>query len=183
MNGTSNNDMYAIELDARVHWAHHKVCSVAQDAAGAEWHLGWSLKLAKRCGEIAALDELDLPKLLSDEPLLANAWRSTFSARRLEILKLRSREGLDEWLGEMASSARRGCGLSYELFVKRFSEMVDEALDLVDPVYQQLAIEIASSHGYATAKDLDEMQDEIEASGGCSLTGIDPWCCPCGRHE
>jgi len=90
MNGVSNNDMYAIALDARVHWAHHKVCSVAQDAAGAEWHLGWSLKLAKRCGEIAALDELELPQLLSDEPLLANARRSTFSARRLEILKLRS---------------------------------------------------------------------------------------------
>jgi len=177
------NDLYSIALDARVYWAHHRVSTVAGDEERAEWNLGWALKRARRCGEAAARESMACPHLLADEPLLARAWTSAFDAACLKLQKLRTREGLDEWISTMASEANRGCGLSYELFVKRFSVMVDDALDQVEPAYRDLAIEVAKAHDYATAEELDAMQEEIENSGGCSLTGIDPDCCPCGRHE
>jgi hypothetical protein len=44
-------------------------------------------------------------------------------------------------------------------------------------------MEIAQQYGYASPNDLEQQKNEIEESGLCSLTGIDPWCCPCGRHE
>lgn len=177
------SDMYSIALDARVYWVNHIVSAVARDEERTEWNLGWALKLAGRCGEIAARDKLECPHLLVDVPQLASAWTSAFDAARQKIEKLRTREGLDEWISTMASESNRGCGLSYELFVKRFSAAVDDALDQVEPAFRDLAIEVAKGHDYATVEELNAMQEEIESSGGCSLTGIDPDCCPCGRHE
>lgn len=177
------SDLYSIALDARVYWAHHRVSVVAGDVERAEWNLGWALKRARGCGDAAARESRACPHLLADVPQLAGAWTLAFEAAREKLQKLRTREGLDEWISTMASESNRGCGLSYELFVKRFSAAVENALDEVEPAYRDLAIEVANAHGYATAAELDAMQEEIESSGGCSLTGIDPDCCPCGRHE
>jgi hypothetical protein len=176
-------EMYSIALEARVYWAHHRVSVVAGNEKGAERNLGWAFKLARRCGEVAARENLELPRLVADVPQLTCEWEAGFKAVRLKLLKLRTREGLTEWISAMADEANRGCGQVYELFVKRFSGMVDARLDEVELEYQALAIEIAKSHDYATAEELNAAWEEIEASGGCSLTGIDPWCCPCGRHE
>jgi hypothetical protein len=178
-----DDDMYSIALDARVYWAHHRVSVVARDEKRAERNLGWAVKSARRCGEIAAREELELPRLFADVPQLSCEWDAEFKAVRLKLMRLRTREGLTEWIKAMADEATRGCGQVYELFEKRFSGMVDARLDEVESDYQALAIEIAKSHGYATTEELDVAWKEIEASGGCSLTGIDPWCCPCGRHE
>jgi hypothetical protein len=60
---------------------------------------------------------------------------------------------------------------------------VDNLLETVEHPFRDIAIEIATSKGYATPEERSVMQDEIEESGGCSLTGIDRYCCPCGRHE
>lgn len=83
----------------------------------------------------------------------------------------------------MAEEANRGCGQSYELFVKRFSSNVDDFLEVVEAPYQAIALEAAISKGYATPAEREQMQEEIERDGGCSLTGIDPHYCPCGQHE
>lgn len=178
-----DNDMYSIALEARVYWAHYRVSVVARDEKRAEWYLRSALKSARRCGEIGARAELELPHMLSDVPRLSGEWSAEFEAVRLKLMTFRTREGLTKWIKEMADEAIVGCGQVYELFEKRFSWMVDSRLDEVEPEYQAMAIEIAKPHGYISAEALDAAWEEVEASGGCSLTGIDPWCCPCGRHE
>ncbi|RQQ77822.1 hypothetical protein DF134_36520 [Burkholderia stagnalis] len=83
----------------------------------------------------------------------------------------------------MAAEAQRCCGLSYELFVKLFSADVDALIRELDAPLDSVALEIAKTMDYATPEERNQMQEEIRKSGGCSLTGIDPDCCPCGRHE
>jgi len=96
---------------------------------------------------------------------------------------LTTREAIEEWIKRFSEEAIHGCGCSYELFVKRFSTLIDSNIDAIEPVHQAMAMEIARQHDYASPDDLKKMQQDIEESGGCSVTGIDAECCPCGRHE
>jgi hypothetical protein len=172
-------------LDARPQWALHRVSVVAGNDKDARNRLFWALNYAKRSGDAAAREdeEMQCPALLADVPPLRDAYTDAFEAVRHRRQKLRTRDGIEAELTAMADEARRGCGLSYELFVKRFSQDVDGFIDGLESPFQALALEIAKDKGYATPEEREAMQDEIEESGGCSPTGIDPWCCPCGRHE
>jgi hypothetical protein len=176
---------YSNALDARTHWALHRISVIAGNERAAKDRLFWALSFAKRSGDASAHgnEVTQCPALLSDVPALRDAFLASFDAVRDRRQKRRTREGLENELAQMAEEANRGCGLSYELFVKRFSQEVDNLLEVVEQPFQDLALEIATSKGYATPEERSVMQDEIEESGGCSLTGIDPYCCPCGRHE
>lgn len=195
--GQTNDGVYSLALEARSRWALHRVSAVANDAQAAEWHLGWALKYAGRSGYGGARadDTMACPHLLADVFQLAEAWSQAFEtiardrrnrrARDAELsLKLRTLEGIREWFDTMAKQANHGSGQVYELFSERFSGMVDENIERVEPAYRGIAMDIARKEFDYQPPDVWEVaHEEREASGECSLTGIDPWCCPCGRHE
>lgn len=176
---------YSLALAARVQWALHRVSVVADNGKAAQSHLSRALNHAKNSGDIAAWTDENLacPALLADVPELREAFMQRFERICDQRHKRRTREGLTEELEAMAEEANRGCGQSYELFVKRFSSNVDDFLEVVEAPYQAIALEAAISKGYATPAEREQMQEEIERDGGCSLTGIDPHYCPCGQHE
>ncbi|RQQ77824.1 hypothetical protein DF134_36525 [Burkholderia stagnalis] len=176
---------YTNALEARTHWALHRVSLVAGDDKKATKELRSALSLAKLSGEMAGwVDEgMTCPALLIDVQPLRDAFMERFAAICERRRKLRTREGIEVELESMAARANRSCGLSYELFVKWFSLDVDALVRGLEAEFQPVALEIAKSMDYATPDERKKLQEDIEESGGCSLTGIDPWCCPCGRHE
>lgn len=176
---------FANSLKARTHWALHRVSVVAGDDKTAATELRRALDYARRGGKAGGWDDEDMscPALLADVQPLRDAFMDAFEAARGQRRKLRTQEGIAAELDAMAAEANRGCGQSYELFTSRFSDSVDGLLDELESPFRTVALELAKGSGYATPEEREEMQQEIAASGGCSLTGIDPWCCPCGRHE
>ncbi|WP_176590723.1 hypothetical protein [Sphingobium sp. EM0848] len=80
-------------------------------------------------------------------------------------------------LERAAAEAQRGCGLSYDLYVRRFNAAAEPILNAVDPDLRSEAAAIAAALGYG-----DDEADADYGPGICSLTGIDEYCCPCGRH-
>jgi hypothetical protein len=83
-----------------------------------------------------------------------------------------------------AENAYDGCGASDVLYFRRFSVAVEDlAADLPEPIAATFLALAAKEYDYATPDEREAAQAAIEAAGDCPLTGIDPWCCPCGRHE
>jgi hypothetical protein len=83
-----------------------------------------------------------------------------------------------------ADDAAVGCGASDVLFTRRFSVAVDDlAAALPEPIAATFIALAAAEYDYATPDERDSTQAVIEAAGDCPITGIDPWCCPCGRHD
>lgn len=81
---------------------------------------------------------------------------------------------VEDKIRAMFQQANEGCGLSYELFLRQFSGMVDRVFPLGHPD-RESAVKIANAvGGYATQEELDE--DKMD---GC-MHGLDPDCCPCG---
>lgn len=82
-------------------------------------------------------------------------------------------------INAIADHAIQGCGQSYEIFVQRFSGMVDLAYPPGSPDRDQ-AVAIAKSTGdYSSHEELDQSQTELSEMG-CCIHGMDPNCCPCG---
>lgn len=80
---------------------------------------------------------------------------------------------------ELSQEATRGCGLSYEVFVEKFSADIEGRLQNFSENYQSRAIEIAKQYGYATPEEIEKSREYcIEA--GCCVHGIDLGCCPAG---
>ncbi|WP_058034561.1 hypothetical protein [Burkholderia pseudomallei] len=176
---------YANALEARTHWALHRVSLVAGDDKNTSKELRSALRFAKLSGEMGARadEEMNCPALLIDVQPLRDAFMASFQAVCERRRKLRTRDGIAAELESMAADANRRCGLSYELAVKWFSVDVETLLRELEAPLRPVALEIAKTMDYATPDERKKMQDEIRESGGCSLTGIDPHCCPCGRHE
>ena len=189
LQGVTKKSIFSLALEARTHWAMHRVNVSAGENSAANADLHFAIHYAKSCGSLSlsmsSLEDVDIrcPALLVDVPTLREAFSAVVEPVCSRRRKLRTREGIEAELDMIASEENKGCGLSFELFVKRFSDAVDDFLDEIDEAWVAVALEIAKSQGYATPAERDEMQEAIEASGGCPLTGIDPWCCPCGRHE
>lgn len=80
-------------------------------------------------------------------------------------------------------TAIAGCGASDVLYTNRYSNAVDAIVVTLPEAQRAGAIELARQHGdYATCEERERMDEIIAESGDCPLTGIDPDCCPCGRH-
>ncbi|WP_206245692.1 hypothetical protein [Novosphingobium terrae] len=75
--------------------------------------------------------------------------------------------------------ANRGCGLVYELFASNFQHACEVLLESVPDEHRDAALQLAIAKGYCA--DYDE--EAVFADDDCPLTGIDPYHCPCGRHE
>lgn len=79
----------------------------------------------------------------------------------------------------MAEEANRGCGQSYDLFVERFSGLIDGAYPAGSPDREQAIAAAARFGEYATPDELAAMQEQLAEMGYCSH-GIELNCCPCG---
>jgi hypothetical protein len=88
----------------------------------------------------------------------------------------------DTWIqicDELSQEATKSCGLSYDVFVKKFSVEIGCRLSKLPKDFQECAVEIARSYGYATEEELDEM-DEWNRENGYCIHGIELGCCPAG---
>lgn len=177
--------IFSTALNARTSWALHRIAQLAGDERRCQAELHRSVRYAKQAGTEAGTgaDEMSCPALLADVRLLREAFIETFASVRERRLKLRTRVGIDAEMEVMAESARRGCGQIYELFADRFSSEVDDLLAELEPEFHAVALEIATNKGYETPEQRDAAAEQYAKDGSCSLTGIDPYCCPCGRHE
>ncbi len=102
----------------------------------------------------------------------------------LERTWLAEKNQFDEnaWLAvceELSQEASRGCGLSYEFFVQKFSAAIEGRLLEFPENHRQHAIEIAGQYGYATSEELEATQELFAETGACPH-GIDWGCCPAG---
>ena len=79
----------------------------------------------------------------------------------------------------IALRASKGCGLSYELFVSRFSAEIEAAAAWLPEASRTAALKLACEWGYATPAELDEMW-QVCAAAGCCNHGIELGCCPAG---
>ncbi|MGH1377122.1 MAG: hypothetical protein ACRBCK_12350 [Alphaproteobacteria bacterium] len=80
---------------------------------------------------------------------------------------------------ELSQEASKGCGLSFDYFVEKFSVSIDYRLSKLPENHQQRAMEIAKQYGYATPEEIEENKEFLDDMGYCSH-GIELGCCPAG---
>lgn len=84
-----------------------------------------------------------------------------------------------ETFERLASEVQNGCGLSYEYYVERFSQVVDDAVKKYPAEIQARAIEIAKEWDYMTIEEREAEQAWGAENGYCQH-GIELGCCPAG---
>ncbi|MEL7551497.1 hypothetical protein AAGV37_16610 [Pseudomonas protegens] len=95
-----------------------------------------------------------------------------------------SRSALDEstWraLCEAAAvQAMKGCGLSHDYYVERFSSAIDSEVARLPEDQRAQALRIAQERDYATPAERQETLAWNAKNGYCSH-GIELGCCPAG---
>ena len=80
---------------------------------------------------------------------------------------------------ELSQKATRGCGLSYEVFVEKFSAAIEDRLSVLSEDHKKSEIEIARGYGYATPEEIEKTREQYDDMGLCTH-GIDLGCCPAG---
>lgn len=161
-------------LDIRVRFAQARILSLLDEAAGAD-HMRAVGQAAQTQGRVdAAAGLAAVPLLFVDEPFLVEHWHE--GRQRYSFLYP------DEWRARCAAWSREAntcCGLSYDLFERRFSAAVDEALAAMPSVQHATAISIAREYGYETRAARAAARWSHEDSGYCSH-GIERGYCPAG---
>lgn len=79
----------------------------------------------------------------------------------------------------LAVLSSKNCGLSHDVYVRKFSAEVNTLLMSIPEQHQLTAVEIARKYDYATSKEIEE-GDSWNAEEGFCIHGIDPYCCPAG---
>ncbi|UWE19314.1 MULTISPECIES: hypothetical protein [Herbaspirillum] len=175
---TVQNGVHTAALDARALWA------LAKGAKNPSLQEKMMLAVHESAGYAAKESEaFECPALLSPVSELRHAWEREYT--RLTSLRaaLRTTPGITQWLNQLAAEARRVCGMSFGLYCTRFSEAVDARLQQIEPTFRDLALRLAKeTEIYLSREEREQQRRNFEASGVCTLTGIDPDCCPCGNH-
>lgn len=78
-----------------------------------------------------------------------------------------------------AAQATKGCGLSHDYYVERFSSAIDRQLDQLPEYQRALALQVAQEWDYATPAERQETQGWNAEHGYC-MHGIELGCCPAG---
>lgn len=78
------------------------------------------------------------------------------------------------------SNQHSGC--SYEIFVQKFSEAIDDALIDVEADIQMQVLEKARRLGYLSLHEISDMVREMREDGSC-MHGLDYLTCPCGCFD
>ena len=85
---------------------------------------------------------------------------------------------LQEAIEQAARKAASGCGQSDVLYEKRVQESYRGILEAAAPEARESTEAALRKRGF----DPDFVPYQA-GENECGLTGIDVWCCPCGRHE
>ncbi|GKS86968.1 hypothetical protein AVMA1855_22470 [Acidovorax sp. SUPP1855] len=80
---------------------------------------------------------------------------------------------------KLADQAAKGCGLSHDYYVKRFSIEIDNALKTLPAEFHPQAKKAAEFFDYASVDQIQET-DQLNAANGICAHGIDEDCCPLG---
>lgn len=93
----------------------------------------------------------------------------------------------DVWRSEcekLACEASKACGLSHDVYVSKFSGLIEGRLAAFSSEDQTTAFSIAREFDYATVSEIDE-QIRWNSDNGYCQHGIDKDCCPagCGDFE
>lgn len=78
-----------------------------------------------------------------------------------------------------AAQANKGCGLSYDYYVERFSSEIDAQVRQLPESQHATAIQMAQEWGYGTSAERQETRTWNAANGYCSH-GIELGYCPAG---
>lgn len=177
--------IYTTATEARFLWFAHLMDLPLYSGIPRERLLSVANDKARRSGRLAGRCQPDLPcpHMLADVGQLAHEWSSGRTAEIERVAALRTDVGIKKWLDGLYDEANRSCGLVYELMVDRFSAAVEHGIDEIEEEFHEVAFHMARSMGYATLEERLQTHKEYEDEGSCPLTGIDPDCCPCGRHE
>lgn len=87
-------------------------------------------------------------------------------------------DNLPERIKNAQQNAAHGCGLSDVLYESRLQDSYESILNQAPQEDYDKVEAILRENGYDPDMEPFEAQE-----GECSLTGIDEYCCPCGRHE
>lgn len=176
---------FSTGLAARCHWAIHGVYELLGKKAGEKQALLCTHDYSNKseCYSAHVKEDRPLSTDLSPRIKLREGYEEAFEGFLDRRSRLFTPDGVAAEIEVLECEAFRGCGLIYELFVQRFSEYVDGLLHEIPSELHALAIARSVESGYATPAERAESHAEFKASGDCSLTGIEPNCCPCGRHE
>ncbi|GKS88703.1 hypothetical protein [Acidovorax sp. SUPP2539] len=79
----------------------------------------------------------------------------------------------------LAAQANKGCGLSHDYYVERFSSAIDAQAGRLPEDQRAQALKIAREWDYATPAERQQSQDWNADNGHCSH-GIELGCCPAG---
>jgi hypothetical protein len=82
----------------------------------------------------------------------------------------------------LALEAARRCGQSHEVYVQKFSGMIDLKFGDSEPALRDAALAIARKHDYSTSEEIAAHIEEI-AKDGCCHHGMTADTCPCGCFE
>jgi hypothetical protein len=82
-------------------------------------------------------------------------------------------------LEAFANEAGKNCGCSYDVYVQKFSAMVEGLADAFEEVHHQAIFIVAREFDYMTGQELDAQSDLNAENGYCSH-GIQLGCCPAG---
>ncbi|WP_413460580.1 hypothetical protein [Herbaspirillum huttiense] len=177
--------IYTTATEARFLWFAHLMDLPRYSGIPRERLLSAANDKARRSGRLAGRCQPDLtcPHMLADVGQLAQEWSSGRTGELERLAALRTGAGIKKWLEALYDEANRGCGLVYELMVDRFSTAVDSGIDEIEKEFQEEAFQLARSMGYTSPEERLQTHKENQDDGYCPLTGIDPDCCPCGRHE
>lgn len=93
-----------------------------------------------------------------------------------------SMEALAATVEKIAKQASNQCGLSHDVYVTLFSEMIESEFKQTENDIYKKIIEIARKHDYATRDERAQYQQEMADDGYC-CHGLDEMTCPCGCFE
>ncbi len=79
----------------------------------------------------------------------------------------------------LATSASNSCGLSHDIYVKKYSSDIYLEIICIDEKYRLAAIEVAREWDYATPEEIED-SDSSNIENGLCKHGLDLNCCPAG---
>jgi hypothetical protein len=86
-------------------------------------------------------------------------------------------DNLPSMIENAEKAAYQGCGQSDVLYTSRVQDAYQAILDQAPNADYEKAEEMLRARGFDP-----DMEPYEAGEGECSLTGIDEYCCPCGRH-
>jgi hypothetical protein len=89
---------------------------------------------------------------------------------------------LDSRIEALAMEAAKRCGQSHDVYVQKFSGIVDQMFGNSEPALRDAALAIARKHDYSTSEEIAAHIEEMEKDGYCRH-GLTADTCQCGCFE